>query len=81
MMAMYVVLESYLSMVADVPEAIYINPGLNLFRPLPSTWDETSVLNASVTEYITIARRKANHWYIGSINNHIAREIDIKLDF
>ncbi len=81
MMAMYVVLESYLSMVADVPEAYIHQPGFEFVQAVPSTWDETSVLNASVTEYITIARRKANHWYIGSINNHIAREIDIKLDF
>jgi len=44
-------------------------------------WDETKVLNAEPDKYITIARRKNNDWYIGTINNHESRQLTIPLSF
>ena len=81
MLAMYVVLETYLNMVCDYPAAYEGQPGFDFVKKVPTVWDETKVLNAKVGEYITMARKKNNEWFIGSINNHQAREISISLDF
>lgn len=81
MLAMYVVLESNLGMVCDYPEAYEGQPGFEFIKEVPTVWDETKVLNAEVNTYITIARRKGNNWYIGSINNHEARDIKMPLSF
>jgi alpha-glucosidase len=81
MLAMYVVLESYLGMVCDYPAAYEGQEGFEFVQTVPTTWDETRVLDAELSKYVVIARRKNNDWFIGSINNHEAREIAIKLNF
>lgn len=45
------------------------------------TWDRTVVPCAEVNEYVTIARKKENEWYVGTINNSTARTIEIPLHF
>ncbi len=81
MLAMYVVLENYLQMVCDYPEAYEGQPGFEFIKNIPTTWDETKVLAAKPGEYIIIARKKNNNWYIGAINNHQAKNIAIDFSF
>ncbi|MEO6845149.1 MAG: glycoside hydrolase family 97 protein [Ginsengibacter sp.] len=81
MMAMYVVLESYLSMVADYPAAYEGQPGFEFIKQVPTVWDEIKVPDAEVDKYVTIARRKGSDWYVGTINNKEARTIHIPLTF
>jgi alpha-glucosidase len=81
MLAMYVVLESYLGMVCDYPAAYEGQPGFEFIKQVPTVWDETKVLDAVVGQYIVIARKKNNDWYIGGITNHSSRELIIPLSF
>jgi len=81
MLAMYVVMESYLAMVADYPEAYEGQPGFDFVRNVPTVWDETRVLNAEPGQYLTIARKHNNDWYIGTINNSDKRTLKISLNF
>ncbi len=81
MLAMYVVLESYLQMICDYPAAYEGQPGFEFLKDIPTTWDETKVLDAEVNNYVAIARRKNNDWYVGSITNHDARELKINFNF
>jgi alpha-glucosidase len=81
MLAMYAVLENTLQMVCDYPAAYEGEPGFEFIKEIPTTWDETKVLDAEVDKYITVARRKNNDWYIGTINNHEARSLTIPLSF
>lgn len=82
MLAMYVVLENYLQMVCDYPAAYEGEPGFDFIKEIPTTWDETKVLNTTEAfQYITIARRSKNDWYVGTINNHQARKLSVPLDF
>ena len=39
------------------------------------------MLNASVSDYITVARRKGADWYIGSISNNKPHQIKTSLAF
>lgn len=81
-MALYVVFESGVQMLADSPSA-YMNAAecTEFIAGTPVTWDETRVLNAELGESIVFARRKGDVWYVGGITDEKAREIEISLDF
>ncbi|MEP7108766.1 MAG: glycoside hydrolase family 97 protein [Ferruginibacter sp.] len=81
MLAMYVVLESYLAMVCDFPAAYEGQPGFKFIEDVPTTWDETIVPAARLHEYVTIARRKGQDWFIGTINSTKARTMQLPLNF
>ena len=81
MLAMYVVLESYLGMVCDFPEAYENQPGFDFLKRIPTVWDETKILGAEVSKYITFARRKNSDWYIGTVTNNESRKITVSLEF
>ena len=81
MLAMYVVLENYLPMVCDYPDAYIGQPGFEVIKKIPGSWDATKVIAAEIDQYVSIARRKLDRWYIGTITNNDAREITIDLKF
>ena len=81
MLGMYVVLECYLGMVCDSPMAYEGQPGFEFIQKVPTVWDETVVPSASVMEYVTVARRHGNDWYVGAINNSKERSVSFKTDF
>jgi alpha-glucosidase len=81
MLAMYVVLENYLQMVCDYPAAYESEPGFEFIKEIPTTWDEIKVPDAKAGEFVTIARRKNDDWYVGTITNHNARSMSLSLNF
>jgi len=81
MLAMYVVLENALGMVCDDPTAYIGQPGFEFLQQVPTTWDETHVIDAKPGEWLAIARRKGKDWYIGAITNHDSRTITKTFDF
>ena len=80
-LAMYVVYESPLQMLADYPAAYRGQPGIEFLGRVPTTWDATRVLDGGVGEFITVARRSGTEWYVGSMTNWQARELGIPLRF
>ena len=81
MLAMYVVLESYLQMVCDYPAAYEGQPGFDFIKEVPTTWDATRVIDAKVNQYIVIARKKDSAWYLGAITNHESRQVTVPFGF
>lgn len=81
MLAMYVVLESYLGMVCDYPAAYEGQPGFEFIKEVPVVWDETFVPAALPGEYVCIARRKGTDWYIGAITGNRASTLSLKMTF
>ena len=83
-LALYVTMYSPLQMAADLPENY--EKRLDVFqfiRDVPADWSESTVLNAKIGDYLTIARRekKSDNWFIGSITDETSRSFKIKLDF
>jgi alpha-glucosidase len=76
-----VVFLSPFEMVSDYPEAYQGQKELAFLSSVPTTWDETRVLNGKVGDYITIARRRGKDWYVGSIAGWHGAEFDIPLEF
>lgn len=79
--AMYVVYEDPLPMVVDYPEAYRGQPEFKLLTEIPTTWDETRFLAGNVGQDITIARRRGDVWYVGSMAGDEARSYRLPLTF
>jgi len=61
--------------------ADYQLPGeIEFFKYVPTVWDRTLHIKGEMSRYITVARKKDNDWFIGSIANE-PYQTDIKLDF
>ena len=83
-LALFVIFESGLQMLADNPTLYYRNEDCTRFiTSVPVTWDETVALEAKAGEYAIIAKRKGDKWFIGGMTNNgqTEREFAVKLDF
>jgi alpha-glucosidase len=82
-LALYVVIYSPLQMVADLPEHYEGNPAFQFIKDVPTDWEDTKVLHASIGDYISIVRKERNgrDWFLGSITNEDGRNLETKLDF
>lgn len=83
-LALFVIFESGLQMLADNPTLYYRNEDCTRFiTQVPTTWDETKALAAQVGEYTIVAKRKGDKWYIGGITNNkeTSREFELDLSF
>lgn len=81
MLAMYVVLENHLTSLCDTPKAYEGQPGFEVLRTVPGTWDEIRVPLARMNEHVTVARRSGSDWWVGSLNNGTERDLKLELDF
>ena len=50
-------------------------PELAWFKALPTVWDDTKVLEGDMESFATIARKKGDSWFIGSLNGITPREV------
>lgn len=81
-LALYTIFEAPLQMMADSPTAyIKEQESTDFIAKTPTIFDETVALDGEVGKFITIARRKANIWYLGAITNWDSREIIIDFSF
>lgn len=81
-LAMYVVYESPLQMLADSPSNYLREPEMMEFLgPVPTVWDETKVLDARIADYLVVARRHGREWYVGAMTDWTARELELDFSF
>ena len=80
-LAMYVVYQNHLSMMADYPEAYAGQAGVAFMAEVPTNWEETRVLVSDIDEAIVVARRSGADWYIGGMVGDEARTVDLALGF
>lgn len=79
-LAEYVIFESPFNMLCDSPSNYKDEDECTRFiADIPTVWDETIALDGKVGEYIVIARRSGDRWYIGGITNWEEREVEIDL--
>jgi len=81
-LGMYVIYESPLQMLADNPSNYYREPEcMEFLSVVPSVWDDTKILAAKVSDYIAIARRSGEVWYVGAMTDWDARTLELDLSF
>jgi alpha-glucosidase len=54
---------------------------MRFLGPVPTTWDETRALDAAVGDYIIMARRNGNKWWVGGMTDWSGRQKEVTLDF
>ena len=81
-LAMYVVYEAPLQMLADSPTNYLREPEImDFLGPVPTEWDDTKVLDARIADYILVARRNGKDWWVGAMSDWTARDLDVDLSF
>lgn len=81
-MALYVVFESGLQMLADSPTRYMQNSECTRFiASVPTVWDETRVVEAKAGSYVVVARRSGSKWFVGVLTGSEPQDFTLSLDF
>ena len=80
--AIFITFESPLMMMCDSPSNYYRNSEYARFlASIPTVWDETVALEAKAGDYLLMARRNGDNWYVAGLNDWTGRELQVVLDF
>ena len=80
-LSQFVIFDSPYLVACDHPDNYYGKVGEEFLKKVKSVWDDTKVLNGEIGEYITMARRSEETWFLGSMTNSEGRDLEITLDF
>ncbi len=81
-LAQYVLFNAPLTMLCDSPSNYLREPEcLRFIAAVPTVWDQTVALEGRIGEYVALARRKGNTWYVGAMTDWNARELTLDLSF
>jgi len=81
-LAEYAIFFAPLTMLCDSPSAYMAEPECTAFiAGFPTVWDETVALCGKVGEYVAVARRSGEDWYIGALTNWDGRTLELDLSF
>jgi alpha-glucosidase len=80
--AIFVAFESPLMMMCDSPSNYRRNEEYARFlASIPTVWDETVALDAKAGDYLLMARRNGDTWYVAGLNDWNGRKLEVTLDF
>ena len=78
-LAKFVVYFSPLTFICDNPENYYGQPGLDFLKEVPTVSEKYLVMAGEIGEYILVARKKGDKWFIGAMTNSQPRTIPLDL--
>lgn len=77
----FVIYESPLSVFCDHPKHVLGQPGSDFLQIVPTVWDDTRFVDGYPGEFIVMAKRSGDSWFLGAMNNDESRTISIPTDF
>jgi alpha-glucosidase len=81
-LAQYVIYDSPLQYLAGTPSAYRAEPEFSRFLGgIPTTWDETRPLQGAIGDYVVMARRAGDTWYVAAMTDWTARKLELPLSF
>jgi alpha-glucosidase len=81
-LAMFVVYESPIQLFSGNPSQGLLEPQfMQLLGSVPTTWDETKIIEGKVGDYIITARKKGDNWFVGGMTDWSERTFDIQFNF
>lgn len=81
-LALFIVYDSPFTMLCDTPSNYDAEPeSRDFIAAIPTTWDETRILDGQMGEYIVTARRKGDRWYVAGITDWTPRDLKVDLSF
>ena len=80
--ALAVIFESPMQMLSDAQPLYYRDRECTEFlTQIPVEWDDIVPLEAKVGDFVALARRSGDDWYVAAITDWTPREMEIRLDF
>ncbi len=81
-LSMFIIYDSPMQIFSGNPsEGIREPRFMELLGNLPTTWDETIILDAKAGEYIITARLKDNNWFVAGMTDWTERDIYLNFNF
>ena len=80
-LALAVIFESGWMVMADRPQAYLNSPAKDILKKMEAAWDETRFIDGYPGDFVCLARRKADKWFIAAVNAGNERTVDIPLNF
>jgi len=81
-LAQYVIYDSPLQYLAGTPSDYRAESEFTRFLGgIPTTWDETRPLQGAIGDYVVVARRKGDTWYVAAMTDWTVRKIEVPLSF
>ncbi len=65
----------------DTPSLYEGEKELDFWKDVPATWDETCPIDGRPGEYVAVARRDGEKWFVGVMNGLEARELSLPTSF
>ena len=80
--ALAVIFESPMQMLPDAPSSYYKEDACARFlTQIPVEWDAIHPLDARAGNYVALARRNGQEWYVAAITDWDARKLTVRFDF
>jgi len=80
-LAKFVVYESPYTVVSEHPDNLLGKPGADFLKTVPVVWDDTYFISGYPDEYIALAKRDGERWFIGVLNNSQQRDLTLDTSF
>ncbi len=80
-LAKFVIYESPLTVVCDHPKNILNQSGSDFLKIVPTVWDDMHFLGGYPGDYVALAKKSGDDWFIGVLNNSKGKVVNLKLDF
>lgn len=81
-MAMAVIAESPMQMLPDPQSDYYREAECTKFLvDIPVEWDDLVTLDSKIGDYVAMARRNGNSWYVAAVTDWTSREMKLDLSF
>ena len=79
-LAMYAVYFAPFAMLCDSPSLYEREAECTKFiAEFPTVWNETVVLDGAISDYVAMARRSGDSWYVGIFTDWTARKVELDL--
>lgn len=80
-LAKFVVYDSPFMVACESPAYMSGRPGADFLKIVPTVWDDTRFLDGAPDDYIALAKRKGDSWFIGVLNNSVAKDVTLRTSF
>jgi alpha-glucosidase len=77
----FIIYESPLTVVCDHPDNILGQPGYEFLKIVPTVWDDIKFVGGYPGDYVAIAKRSGDIWFLGVMNNSVGKSVELVLDF
>lgn len=80
-LAKFVIYESPYTVVSEHPDNLLGKPGADFLKTVSVVWDDTHFISGYPDEYIALAKRDGERWFIGVLNNSQQRDLTLDTSF